>query len=202
MLQRPVEFTLCAEGKVISPVERRRLARLGTTSEIPRLPGRHGRDAGDAGRLAGVGGWIHNFGRGNGEHQIHPLLLDQLAGQLRRAAGIGLRVPGDDLEGLKILTDPQPSLRGLTNKVDHKGIGAPEGGQRAALRTQEPDPNCSIRGGRRTGHGVAARATAGATALANAIPAACTMRRRVVSCECAAGSSAGLRTFRAVQGWR
>ena len=99
---------LDAEAVVERRLVRRGLAGLGAAAEIPRLPGHHRGDAGNARRFARVGNRVHGLRCGGREHEVDLLSLDQLVGDLRSHRGRRLPVAVDDLDQVVGTADRQP----------------------------------------------------------------------------------------------
>src|SRR5262249_29965588 len=102
-----------AEGEVVRPLERRRLARLPPATEIPSFPWHYGRKARHARRLAGVSHRIHHLGGRGNEHKIDLIVTDEGLGQLASSRRVRLRIPIEQYDLVALVADPQTLIERL-----------------------------------------------------------------------------------------
>src|SRR5207253_10298217 len=119
-----------AEADVEWPVARIGLGRLRAPPEVPRLPRLDGRDAGHAGRLAGVRDRVVRLRRRRREHQVDLVAVDQRLRELPRPRRIGLRVLVDDLDGVLLAADRDALRERLAREPEREGIRLPETAER------------------------------------------------------------------------
>jgi len=130
-----------AEAKVIGPFEWRRLTRLGATAEIPRLPRHPGRQARNAGGLAGVGYRVDSLRRRRSQHEIDAVAVDQRLRQLPGARRIRLRITVQNLDLVGLAPGRDAVSEDFTRRVQNETVRLAEASKSSRTRRDETDPD-------------------------------------------------------------
>ena len=134
-----LEELAAAEAEMKSPLERRGLAGLGATPEVPGLPRHDRRHAGHACRLACVGDRIDRLRGRDDQHHVDLVGIDQRLRQLAGARWIGLGVAIEDFDAVGLVADLQPGGQRFTGEFENIAVGLAKSAELAGARADEAD---------------------------------------------------------------
>ena len=135
------------EAEVVGPLERRGLAGLGPAPEIPGFPRHDGGEARNPRGLAGVGDRVDHFRRGNDQHHVDGVGVDERLGELARSRRIRLAVPIENLDLVGLAGDGISLGERLAHDVQDVAVGLPKAAQSPGSRAHEADLELGLRAG-------------------------------------------------------